>query len=276
MTFSIVARDPETGELGVAVTTCVLGVGSVVPWVRPGAGAVATQSLARRSYGPLGLDLLGAGVAPDEALARLTAEDPEARRRQVGMVDAGGRSAAFTGESCVPHAAHVGGDGFTAQGNLLRTSDVVPAVARGYETASGSLAQRLLAALDAGEAAGGDLRGRQSAALLVLPGEAGDEPWEVEGTDLRVDDAPDPLGELRRLLDLQIAYDQDEHRTLARLAPAGSRELHAALADARAGEVDSARGRIGALLENEPGWRAYLELLAELDQLPNAKEILAR
>ena len=155
MTYSIVARDAETGQLGVAVQTRSFGVGTAVPWAEPGVGAVATQSFTERSYGPLGLQLMRIGRTPDEALAGLVAADAHEDVRQVGMVDGEGRAAAHTGEHCIPEAGHLLGDGFSVQANMMRSRDVWPAMADAFRGASGSLPQCLLASLDAGEAAGG-------------------------------------------------------------------------------------------------------------------------
>lgn len=206
-TFSIVARDPVTGDLGVAVQSHWFAVGAVVSWAQPGVGAVATQSFTEPAYGRKGLERMAAGGAAPEVLAALVAEDPGRAVRQVGMVDAAGRVAAHTGASCVAFAGHHTGDGYTVQANMMASDRVVPAMARAYETTAAPLAERLLAALDAAQAAGGDLRGCQSAAILVVKGQASAEPSHDVRVDLRVDDAAAPLVELRRLLALQRVYD---------------------------------------------------------------------
>src|SRR5690242_17440934 len=200
----MVARDPATGELGVAVQSHWFSVGSVVSWGRPGVGAVATQSIAEPAYGPHLLDRLAAGESPAAALAAEVGGDEGARLRQVAVVGAGGEVAAFTGEGCIPFAGDVQGDGFSAQANLMASSAVWPAMAEAFEAATGSLSRRLLAALEAGETAGGDVRGRQSAALLVVPAEG--EAWR-RVVDLRVEDHPQPLAELARDLTLHEAYE---------------------------------------------------------------------
>ena len=205
-TYSIVARDAATGQLGVAVQSHWFSVGSVVPWAASGVGAVATQSFVEVSYGPRGLAEMGRGVAPAEALAGLVAEDPAADVRQVAFVDARGRVAAHTGERCIPGAGHVTGRGFSVQANLMLTDDVPQAMARAYEAAEGPLAERMLAALQAAQRAGGDLRGRQSAAILVVRAEPSDAPWTDRLVDLRVEDHERPLDELARLLRLHRAY----------------------------------------------------------------------
>ncbi|MGH9290466.1 MAG: DUF1028 domain-containing protein [Acidimicrobiales bacterium] len=206
MTYSIVARDDSTGELGVAVQTCFLAVGSIAPWARPGVGAVATQAFAELAYGPRCLDALGAGNTAGDALAEARAADPTAEIRQVGVVGADGTIAAVTGERCVDHAGHVIGDGFTTQANMVSTPEVWGAMASAFESSTGHLARRLLAALDAGEAAGGDARGRMSAALLVVEGHPPEQPGSGRVVDLRVDRSQDPLGELAKLLDAADAF----------------------------------------------------------------------
>jgi uncharacterized Ntn-hydrolase superfamily protein len=205
-TFSIVAADIQTGEVGVAVASKFLGVGAVVPWAAAGAGAVATQSYANASFGPNGLALMRNGLSAEAALAQLVAEDPEPARRQVGLVDARGGAAAHTGAGCHGWAGHVVGDGFTCQGNILTGPETTAAMAATFRGAPGDLADRLLAALAAGEAAGGDRRGRQSAALYVAREKAGYLGFNDVLVDLRVDDAPDPIVELKRLMVLQRLF----------------------------------------------------------------------
>ncbi|MDH3289957.1 MAG: DUF1028 domain-containing protein [Gemmatimonadota bacterium] len=204
-TYSIVAMDSASGEIGVAVQSHWFSVGSVVPWAEPGVGAVATQSFVNPSYGPRGLYLMRTGTPAPEALAALLRADPDSQVRQVAMIDAAGRVAAHTGSRDIPAAGHSQGRHYSVQANLMRNVTVWPAMARAFETTTGDLADRLLAALDAGEAAGGDIRGKQSAALMVVSGDPTDPPWE-RIFDLRVEDHPDPLGELRRLLRVARAY----------------------------------------------------------------------
>lgn len=202
-TYSIVARDPASGELGVAVQSHWFSVGSIVSWARAGIGAVATQSIAEPAYGPRLLERLAAGEDPTAALAAELASDPLARFRQVAVVDGSGRVAVYTGDGCVDYAGHSVGEDFGAQANMMASAAVWPAMAGAFEAATGSFERRLLAALEAAEEAGGDVRGRQSAALLVAPAEG--EPWRAK-VDLRVEDSPEPLAELARLLDLHDAY----------------------------------------------------------------------
>jgi uncharacterized Ntn-hydrolase superfamily protein len=203
VTYSIVARDPVTGELGVAVQSHWFSVGSVVTWAQPGVGAVATQSIAEPAYGPHVLDRLAAGAGADAALAAEVGADEAARVRQVAVVDANGNVVAHTGVGCIEYAGDIQGEGYSVQANMMASADVWPAMASAYERAEAPLPRRLYAALCAGEEAGGDVRGRQSAALVVVPAEG--EPWQ-RTVELRVEDDPEPLGELGRLLDLSEAY----------------------------------------------------------------------
>ena len=205
-TYSIVARDPATGNLGVAVQSHWFQVGPVVPWAEAGVGAVATQSFTRVDYGPLGLALMRSGKSAGEALTSLLATDPQKDVRQVAMIDRQGNVAAWTGPKCIAAAGDRQGKGYSVQANLMDNANIWPAMAQAYEAASGDLADRLLAALEAAERAGGDVRGRQSAALVVVRAESTGKPWEDRLVDLRVDDAEAPLVELRRLLVLHRAY----------------------------------------------------------------------
>jgi uncharacterized Ntn-hydrolase superfamily protein len=207
-TFSIVARDPVTGDLGVAVQSHWFQVGTVVPWAEAGVGAVATQSFAKIDYGPQGLALMKQGKSPQEALDQLLAQDPQKDVRQVAMIDAQGRVAVWTGPKCIAAAGHQTGDGFSVQANLMDKPTVWPAMARAFQSAKGDLADRLVAALEAAQGEGGDIRGRQSAALIVVHAKRESEPWQGRMVDLRVDDNPEPIAELKRLLSLHRAYDE--------------------------------------------------------------------
>jgi uncharacterized Ntn-hydrolase superfamily protein len=206
MTFSIVGFDPRTGDLGIAVQSKFLAVGAVVPWARGGVGAVATQSWANTAYGPQGLDLLAAGRSAEEAVAALTSADSGAASRQVGIVDAKGRSATFTGAECNAWAGGVAGPHFAAQGNILVGEATVTALAETFQRTEGPLWRRLVAALSAGQAAGGDSRGQQSAALLVVRPGGGYGGFNDRLMDLRVDDAPRPIEELARLVEMYELY----------------------------------------------------------------------
>jgi uncharacterized Ntn-hydrolase superfamily protein len=206
-TFSIVARDPATGELGVAVQSHWFSVGPIVPWAEAGIGAIATQSFVDPSYGKNGLELMRGGTSAPEALKQLLAKDEGREVRQVAMIDAKGRVDAWTGKNDIQAAGHIVGQNFSAQANLMLNNRVWPAMARAFETTKGDLADRMLAALDAAQAAGGDIRGRQSAAIIVVTGKPTGLAWKDRTFDLRVDDSPQPLVELRRLVKLQRAYN---------------------------------------------------------------------
>jgi uncharacterized Ntn-hydrolase superfamily protein len=206
MTFSIVARDPQKGELGIAVQSKFLGVGAVVPWAKAGVGAIATQSWANTSYGPRGLDLLENGLSADEVLTHLTQNDENRAKRQVGIVSATGKPATYTGDQCFPWAGGYVGEHFACQGNILVGEDTVLAMARTFEETSGLLCDRLISALAAGQEAGGDSRGQQSAALLVVKEKGGYEGFNDRFIDLRVDDHTHPIDELRRILQLHKLY----------------------------------------------------------------------
>ena len=206
MTYSIVARDTKTGEFGVAVQSHYFQVSPAVPWALAGVGAVATQSHVNLSYGPLGLELLQAGYSAEQALKALTAGDPRAEVRQCAIVDAAGNVAAHTGSKCIPAAGHTLGDGFSCQANLMEKDTVWDAMAEAFTTTDAPLPERMMAALEAAEAEGGDIRGKQSAAMLVVTGVGTGRPWNDRIIDLRVEDAAEPLPELRRLLRIKRAY----------------------------------------------------------------------
>jgi uncharacterized Ntn-hydrolase superfamily protein len=246
-------------------------------WARPGVGAVATQSYSERSYGPLGLDLLQAGKTPEQALAGLVAADPDSEVRQVAFLAADGAVATHTGASCIPDAGHQTGDGYSVQANMMRSERVWPAMADAFEAATGPLARRLLAALDAAEAAGGDWRGQQAAGLLVVAAEG--KPWDTE-TELYVDDHPEPLKELRRLLDVYTGYKamfEGESRAAAARA-AGMQEIDVRFAEildaVHADEVERARELLAPLLAAEPRWAVYVRTLGARGHLPHADELL--
>ena len=291
-TFSIVARDAATGEIGVAVQSHWFNVGAMVPWAEAGVGAVATQSFVEPSYGPLGLDLMRAGRPAPDALKALLAADAKPEVRQVAMIDAQGRVAAHTGSKCVAAAGQLVGDGFSVQANLMDNERIWPAMKAAFESAKGDLADRLLAALDAAQAAGGDIRGRQSAALLVV----GPKPTGLPGTDrrfdLRVEDNPQPLVELRRLLVLARAYEHSnkgdefategkwdqaghEYAEAARLAPAiVELPFWHAVALANAGRLDDARPLFARVFAQEPKWRELVPRLPAAAQLPDDPKLI--
>lgn len=261
MTYSIVARDPETGELGVAVQSRAFGTGAVCPWALPGVGAATTQSFTEISYGPRGLELLAAGRSPREALDELLAADDRQAFRQVAYVDAKGRAAAHTGDACIPACGHRVGENVSGQGNMLASNEVWPALVDAFERAAGPLALRLLDALDAAEAAGGDFRGRQAGGLLVVSGNRDDPPWS-RVVDVRVDDHPEPLRELRRLYELQRAYGRRQELTPDEAEAAGMRPDEVALIAAfRSGDLE---GWIGG----DPGRSATIDRLRRLGLIP--------
>src|SRR6266700_3358919 len=206
MTFSIVARDPQTGELGIAVQSKFLAVGAVVPWAKAGIGAIAAQSWANTTYGPRGLELLAGGLPASEVLAQLILDDDRSASRQVGIVGITGTPATYTGEECFPWAGGHTGEHHTCQGNILVGEDTVLAMARTYEETTGPLSDRLVAALAAGQTAGGDSRGQQSAALLVVREGGGYSGFNDRFIDLRVDDHPQPIAELQRILQLHKLF----------------------------------------------------------------------
>ncbi|UCG53811.1 MAG: DUF1028 domain-containing protein [Candidatus Latescibacterota bacterium] len=205
-TYSIVARDPDTGQLGVAVQSHWFSVGTVVPWVRAGVGAVATQSLTDVSYGPLGLEMMQAGKTAEQALNGLLETDAHPEWRQVGMIDARGNRAVHTGRHCIREAGHVAGGNFIVMANLMEKNTVWEAMAEAFRNSSGDLAERMLAALEAAQSEGGDIRGRQSAAMVIVKGTSTGVEYKDRIIDLRVEDHPAPLAELRRLVTLNRAY----------------------------------------------------------------------
>lgn len=280
MTYSIVARDPQTGHLGVAVQTFNLAVGTWVPWAEAGVAAIATQALAERSYGTLGLDLIRGGKTADEVLTALLSIDPKREFRQVSIIDYQGNIATHTGDRCFPEAGSFVGDCFCTQANMMARNTIWQAMADAFQIADGDLAARLLAALDAAQAEGGDMRGKQTAALLVVDRER----TAIPLVDLRVDHAPHPLKELRRLLRLHRAYmaeynipdyieagDFETARTMlnriGEWAPDEPylqylRALHLA---GHLDQWDQALGILQTLIRESPVWEEYLQREATVD-----------
>lgn len=297
-TYSIVARDPKTGDLGVAVQSHWFSVGGVVTWAEAGVGAVATQSFSDPRYGALGLAMMRGGHSAPDALRGLLAADADRDVRQVAMVDAAGRVAAHTGAKCIQAAGHEAGDQFSCEANLMDKATVWPAMAKAYRAALQDsrldLADRLLVALRAAQAEGGDLRGQQSAALLIVKGKGSGKPWEDRLFDLRVEDHADPLGELARLVKLRRAYilmDQgdgfvtaqkwDEARAAyegaAGLAPdVVEMPFWQAVALASAGKVEEALPIFHRVFAQEPRWRRLVPRLADAGQLPRDEALLKR
>lgn len=294
MTYSIVAFDPATGELGAAVQSRWFGVGSSVPWVEPGVGAVVTQSFTEVGHGPNGLRLMHEGRTATEALAEVLSSDPGEAVRQVGMVDASGDAAAHTGSRCVRYASHLVGDGVAVQANMMERSTVPAAMLAAYDGTDGDLATRLLAALFAAEGEGGDVRGRQSAALVVAPG-PGDgstpQPW-ARRFDVRVEDHRSPVDELARVLSVARAYEaMDEAEAaggrgdVAAAAAASERSrawapdddqilLWHAVGLALEGRLDEARAELAQATEVEPRAGEHLRRFAEQDHLPGGDAVL--
>jgi len=272
-TYSIVARDLETGELGVAVQSHWFSVGALVPWAEAGVGAVATQSMVDPSYGPRGLALMREGLRAPIALSELLEQDENAAIRQVAFVDATGEAAAHTGGRCIAEAGQYVGRGFSVQANLMANGTVPAAMAAAFEQTRGPLAERLVAALAAAEGAGGDIRGRQSAALLVVAAEATGNVWQDVLVDLRVEDHPDPVAELTRLLGLHRGYEMmnagdlaveagdqraaDHHYGEAERLLAGNLEARYwhAVALANSGRVDKALNIFGEVFLADENWR---------------------
>jgi uncharacterized Ntn-hydrolase superfamily protein len=286
-TFSICAIDPATEEVGCAVQSRYFAVGSVVPWAKAGVGAVATQAAGVAAYGPRVLALLEGGAAPDEALSRALADDPQRETRQLGVVAADGRAASHTGSDCLAWAGHRVGEGYAVQGNILAGKAVVVEMEHAFLETPGSLAERLVTSLEAGQAAGGDLRGQQSAAIVVERAGAAEE--SREGIDriceLRVEDHPQPIAELRRLLGIHLVWDAVRRAGVFH-APGRYAEGVAVLREAAArlgedavllydlacfesltGETEQALGHLARALELEPGLRAGAAADSDFDAL---------
>jgi uncharacterized Ntn-hydrolase superfamily protein len=293
-TYSIVARDASTGELGVAVQSHWFSVGTSVAWAEAGVGAVATQSFIDPSYGPLGLALMRAGRSAPDALKGLVLADEGRDVRQVAMIDASGRVAAYTGARCIPAAGDFVGDGYSVQANLMEKDTVWPAMAKAFEASRGDLAERMLAALDAAEAQGGDIRGRQSAALLVVKGASNGRPWQDRIFDLRVEDHAAPLVELRRLVALQRAYNFMNAGDLAieKKDDAGALKAYAAaealvpdsaemaywhaVALVNMGRVDESLPVFAKAFRLHPKWRDLTPRLPKAGLLPDDPKLIAR
>ena len=295
-TFSIVARDPATGEIGVAVQSHWFSVGSIVTWAEAGVGAIATQSFVDPGYGPRGLELMRRGVAAPDALDQLVKADAQRDGRQVAMIDASGRVSAYTGKSAIAAAGHIVGDNYSAQANLMANDRVWPAMAKAFESTTGDLADRLLAALEAAQAAGGDIRGRQSAAILIVKGKSTGRPWAGADRvfDLRVDDAPEPIVELKRLIRLQRAYGHanhgdelmtekkveealEEYKAAAKLAPEILElPFWHAVTLASIGREAEAAPIFKAVFAKEPIWADLVPRLPAAGLFPNDQALIER
>ncbi len=292
-TYSIVARDSVTGELGVAVQSHYFSVGPVVPWAEAGVGAVATQSLVLVDYGPNGLALMKQGLTAREALDSLLRSDAHHEGRQVAMVDAHGNVATYTGPACIPDAGDAAGAQFSCQANLMANASVWPAMKTAYEQAKGDLAERLLVALEAAEQAGGDIRGRQSAAILVVKAQSSGKPWNDKLVDLRVEDHPQPLEELRRLLRLRRAYnleDAGDTFTAEKKLPEAAKayadamalapdvvelQFWAALSMVTNGRKPEGLALLRRVFAKEPRWAPLVPRLVKAGLFPDDKALLA-
>ncbi|HEU4385389.1 MAG TPA: DUF1028 domain-containing protein [Anaeromyxobacteraceae bacterium] len=293
-TYSIVARDPASGELGVAVQSHWFSVGALVPWAEAGVGAVATQSFVDPSYGPLALALIRAGRSAPEALAGLLAADEGREVRQVAVVDARGRVAAHTGKKCIAEAGQRVAKEFSVQANLMASAEVWPAMAAAFERAQGDLAERMLQALEAAQKAGGDIRGQQSAALLVVAGASTGRPWADRIFDLRVEDHPRPLAELRRLLTVARAYRHmnagdlaverkdvagalREYAAAERLVPDSAEMVYwHAVALVEAGRLEEALPVFARAFALDPAWRTLTPKLPASGLLPDDPAVIRR
>jgi uncharacterized Ntn-hydrolase superfamily protein len=293
-TYSIVARDPATGELGVAVQSHWFSVGSSVPWAEAGVGAVATQSFIDPSYGKLGLDLMRAGKSAPDALKALLAGDEARDVRQVAMIDAQGRVMAHTGAKDIPAAGHITGRDYSVQANLMLNDKVWPAMSRAFESTKGDLAERMMAALEAAQEAGGDIRGRQSAALIVVAGKPTGKPWADRVFDLRIDDHPEPLKELRRLLTLHRAYNHmnagdlaverkenekalEEYGAAARLAPDNAEMVYwHAVALVNMNRVEESLPLFRRVFDMDKNWATLTPRLAKVGLIADDPKLIER
>jgi uncharacterized Ntn-hydrolase superfamily protein len=293
-TYSIVARDPNTGELGVAVQSHWFSVGPIVAWAEAGVGAVATQSFVDPSYGKLGLDLMRTGKSATDALKSLLAGDEGREVRQVAMIDAQGRVDAWTGKNDIQSAGHFVGKNFSVQANLMINDQVWPAMAQAFENAKGDLAERMLAALDAAQAVGGDIRGKQSAALVVVTGKPTGQSWKDRTFDLRVDDSPEPLKELRRLVTLQRAYNHmnagdlavekkdnegalREYSAAEKLVPDNAEMIYwHAVALVNMGRVDESLPLFRKVFAMDKNWATLTPRLPKAGLLPDDPKIIQR
>jgi uncharacterized Ntn-hydrolase superfamily protein len=289
-TYSIVARDAASGELGVAVQSHWFSVGSSVTWAEAGVGAVATQSFIDPAYGPRGLELMKSGLSAQQALAALLLVDEGRDVRQVAFIDAQGRVAAHTGAKCIEAAGHHVGDGYSVQANMMLNDRVVPAMSAAYESAEGDLADRLMAALEAAQAAGGDIRGRQSAAMLIVKGESTGQPWADRVLELRIEDHAEPIVELRRLLQVHRAYEHmnagdvavehgdldlamAEYGRAAELLPGNLEvEYWAAVTLATGGRFEGALPAFRRVFAADPNWIELTRRLVKPGIIPDTPE----
>ncbi|MBA3570592.1 MAG: DUF1028 domain-containing protein [Pyrinomonadaceae bacterium] len=293
-TYSIVARDPSTGELGVAVQSHWFSVGPIVAWAEAGVGAVATQSFVDPSYGKLGLDLMRAGKSAPDALKSLTAGDEGREVRQVAMIDAQGRVDAWTGKKDIQAAGHIIGNNYSVQANMMLSDTVWPAMSAAFENTKGDLTERMLAALEAAQTAGGDIRGKQSAALIVVTGKPTGQAWKDRVFDLRVDDSSEPLIELRRLVKLQRAYNHmnagdlavehkdnegalREYGAAEKLVPDNAEMIYwHAIALVNMGRVDESLPLFRRVFAMDPNWATLTPRLPKSGLLPDDAKLIER
>lgn len=291
-TYSIVAYDPNSRELGVAVQSHWFSVGSIVPWAEAGVGAVATQSFVDPSYGPLGLALLQKGKSPQQALKALLAGDPQSATRQVAIIDTEGQVAVHTGSRCIAEAGHAKGEFFSVQANMMRNDRVWPEMKQAYDSAEGDLTDRLLSTLEAAETAGGDIRGKQSAALLVVRGASSGRSWVDKKVDLRIEDHANPVEELKRLVRIDRAYKhanrgdelaaegniskaKKEYQSAASLAPDIIEfTFWEAVALAFSERFEEAKPLFEKTFKKEPRWRRLVRRLPQVGLLPDDKELI--
>ena len=289
-TYSIVARDAATGDMGVAVQSHWFSVGSIVTWASAGVGAIATQSFVEPAYGPRGLELMKSGLSAEQALDALLLVDEGRDVRQVAFVDTDGNVAAHTGAKCIESAGHHVGDGYSVQANMMLNDKVVPAMAKAYESTEGDLAERLIAALEAAQAAGGDIRGKQSAAMIIVKGKSTGRPWADRVLELRIEDHPTPIAELRRLLGVHRAYEHmnagdlavehddlelamAEYGKAAELLPANVEvQYWAAVTLATSGKLDEALPIFHTVFAADPNWVELTRRLVKPGIIPDTPE----
>lgn len=294
-TFSIVCRDAATGEMGVAVQSHWFSVGTSVSWAEAGVGAVATQSFTNKSFGPRGLELMRKGMTAQQALDELLIDDAGREVRQVGIIDSKGNVANHTGKNCIDYASDIKGDNFSVQSNMMLTNKVTAAMAKAFSASAGKpLAERMLLALEAAQKAGGDIRGMQSAAMIVVPGKSEGKPWDERTIDLRVDDNPAPIKELKRLYNVTIAYQHmnngdlatekndmitamNEYRTAMKMFPANlEMKYWTAITLANNKQVDRAIPMLKSVFEKNKNWKELTRRLPKVGLLTVSESNLRR
>lgn len=293
-TFSIVARDPQTGEMGVAVQSHWFSVGSLVAWGEAGVGVVATQSFVNPSFGQRGLELLKKGMTAQEVVDNLIASDEGRDVRQLAIVDSKGNSAAYTGKKCIAEAGHIVGDGYSVQANMMLNNTVWSAMSKAFENSKGPLAERLVAALEAAQKEGGDIRGKQSACLLVVKGKASGNLWEDRLIDLRVEDNPEPIAEIKRLLKVYRAYEHmnngdlatekgdmklamDEYNAAMQMFPENlEMKYWTAVSLANTGEVEKSLPMFKEIFSRDKNWKELTKRLPAVGLLTVKEEDLSK